>query len=165
MIPSIKKILYATDLSDNARHVFAYAAAIANRFDAEIIILHAVEPISPYTQQRLSEMIGESQWAEMQKNKEQETVDLIRQRLDRFCQEMGSELNACPFQVADILVKRGNAVEAILEQSRSNHCDLIVMGTHGHGTLADVFVGSTARRVIRRSQVPVMVAHLPENQP
>jgi nucleotide-binding universal stress UspA family protein len=36
------------------------------------------------------------------------------------------------------------------------------MGTHGHGTLADAMMGSTARRVLRRSAKPVLVVRLPE---
>jgi nucleotide-binding universal stress UspA family protein len=165
MIPKIKKILYATDLSENAKYVFAYAAALANRFDAEIVMVHALEPFSPYAEMRLGEMLGEAEWTGMQKAKEQETVDMIRKRLARFCEEMGSELNECPFQVTDIVVKRGNAAETILEQIRVSQCDMIVMGTYGHSALVDTLMGSTARRVIRRSRVPVMVAHLPDKTP
>ena len=40
MIPEIKKILYTTDLSQNARYAFGYAASLANRYDAGITILH-----------------------------------------------------------------------------------------------------------------------------
>jgi nucleotide-binding universal stress UspA family protein len=38
------------------------------------------------------------------------------------------------------------------------------MGTHGHGTLADAMMGSTARRVLRRSKKPVLVVRLPEEE-
>ena len=46
MIPQIKKILYATDLSKNSEYAFYYAVDMAKKHDAEIIILHAIEPIS-----------------------------------------------------------------------------------------------------------------------
>jgi nucleotide-binding universal stress UspA family protein len=48
MIPKIKKILYATDLSKNSSYAFLYAIDMAKRHDAKIIILHAVEPLPPY---------------------------------------------------------------------------------------------------------------------
>ncbi|MBC8246357.1 MAG: universal stress protein, partial [Deltaproteobacteria bacterium] len=64
---------------------------------------------------------------------------------------------------ADTVVLWGNPVEQILLQAAERNCDLIVMGTHGHGTLADVMIGSTARRVIRRSKIPVLVVRLPED--
>jgi nucleotide-binding universal stress UspA family protein len=38
------------------------------------------------------------------------------------------------------------------------------MGTQGHGFLEDVLLGSTARRVIRRSKKPVLVVRLPEEE-
>ena len=48
MIPQIKKILYATDLSKNSSYAFLYAIDMAKRHNTSIIILHVVEPIRPY---------------------------------------------------------------------------------------------------------------------
>jgi nucleotide-binding universal stress UspA family protein len=62
----------------------------------------------------------------------------------------------------DVIVERGNPVEQILKQVEEKNCDLIVMGTHGYGTLEDAMIGSTARRVVRRSEKPVLVVQLPE---
>ena len=45
MIPQIKKILYATDLSKNAAYAFFYAVDMAKKYNASIVILHVVEPI------------------------------------------------------------------------------------------------------------------------
>lgn len=56
MIPDIKKILYATDLSENARYALGYAAALANRFDAQITVLHVAEELS----QNASENLGKA---------------------------------------------------------------------------------------------------------
>jgi nucleotide-binding universal stress UspA family protein len=64
MIPEIKKILYATDLSENARYAFGYAASIANRFGARITILHVLEEISHSATIRLAAMLGENKWQE-----------------------------------------------------------------------------------------------------
>ena len=62
----------------------------------------------------------------------------------------------------EIHVKEGNPVEQILKQADESDCDLIVMGTHGTGSLADAMIGSTARRVVRRSLKPVLVVRQPE---
>ena len=48
MIPEIKNILYATDLSENARYAFGYAVSLANRCDAKITVLHVVEELSSF---------------------------------------------------------------------------------------------------------------------
>jgi len=42
MLPEIRKILYATDLSENARHAFGYAVSLANRYGAGITIMHVL---------------------------------------------------------------------------------------------------------------------------
>lgn len=52
MIPQIKKILYATDLSENSSYAFFYAIDLAQRHDAKIVILHAIEPISGSVERR-----------------------------------------------------------------------------------------------------------------
>jgi nucleotide-binding universal stress UspA family protein len=49
MLPKIQKILYATDLSDNSKRAFGYAASAAQSFDAQLIVVHVVEPINPNT--------------------------------------------------------------------------------------------------------------------
>jgi len=43
MIPEIKKILYATDLSKNSSYAFLYAVDMAKRHNARIVILHSIE--------------------------------------------------------------------------------------------------------------------------
>ena len=47
MIPQIKKILYATDLSKNSAYAFFYALDMAKSHHATIVILHAIAPIYP----------------------------------------------------------------------------------------------------------------------
>ncbi len=47
MIPEIKKILFATDLSKHSAYAFFYAIHMAKRDEAKIVIMHAVEPIAP----------------------------------------------------------------------------------------------------------------------
>jgi nucleotide-binding universal stress UspA family protein len=75
---------------------------------------------------------------------------------------MSDKFSECSVNVADIVVTTGEPVEAILNKAKAIDCDLIVMGTHGQGALADAMLGSTARRVVRRSLKPVLVIRLPE---
>ena len=97
MIPEIKRILYATDLSENAKHAFTYAATIANRFDAKITIIHVIETISKNAERQIAEFLGKDHWNEIQKNKKQEYIESIKKRLNDFCEEMSSSLKSCPF--------------------------------------------------------------------
>lgn len=162
MQPEIRKILYTTDLSQNAAHAFGYAATLANRFDAQITILHVIEDLSSLSSVQIAQMLGEEKWKAIQDENIHKVRDTIAERLSVFCERMTEELKACPFLVADILVQRGVPVERILRQAEKLGADLIVMGTRGQGLVADAVLGSTARRVVRRSKRPVLTIRLPE---
>jgi len=164
MIPEIKKIFYATDLSENARHSFGYAASLANSYGAGITMLHVLEDVSAYQDSLVINIIGEQKWDELRKNKEQVVLDTIRERLEKFCEDVSRELPACPFITDDIIVKIGNPVEEILQEVDASGCDIVVMGTRGHGIMADAMMGSTSRRVLRRCKKPVLVVRLPEGE-
>ena len=162
MIPEIKRILYATDLSESAKHAFNYAAAIANRFDAKITVLHVIESIASNAEWQIVEYLGEDRWKELQKENKQEFLESVKKSLSNFCEDMTSSLISCPFLVDDLLVKEGVPVDEILKAVDSKNCDMVVMGTHGYGMLADALIGSTARRIVRRCKKPVMVVHMPK---
>jgi nucleotide-binding universal stress UspA family protein len=162
MIPEIKRILYATDLSGSAKHAFNYAATIASKFDAKIIVLHVIETIPSNTEWQIVEYLGEDRWKEIQKKKKQDFIESIKKSLSNFCQEMSSSMTSCSFIVDEILIKEGIPVDEILKTADSKNCDIVVMGTHGYGMLADALIGSTVRRVVRRCKKPVMVIRRPK---
>ena len=162
MIPKIKKILYSTDLSKNARYAFAYAAEMANKHDAKVTILHVLEEVSHNANVQVASLLGEERWQELQDRNVEQVLDTVKERLDKFCQDTQKELTDCPFIVENIVIKQGNPGDEILDQADLTDCDLIVMGTHGHSSLVDAMLGSTARWVVRRSARPVLVIRLPE---
>ena len=162
MIPEINKILYSTDLSKNARHAFSYAASIANRYDAGVTILHVLEETPPTATSLVINIIGEKEWDALRSRNEKEVLAKLQSRLTKFCDEVQSELPACPFITDDIIVKIGNPVEEILQEVEDKNYDMVVMGAHGHNALANALMGSTSRRVIRRCKTPVLVVRLPE---
>lgn len=172
MLPSvkIKKILYATDLSESAHYAFAYAVSMANLYGAAIVILHVLTEI-PNLDSSVQAYIGVDRWEEIRERNIKEAREsltgkkrergVIREALGRFCEDIKSTSGE-HFETDEILVKRGKPAEVILEQSQEKNCDLIIMGTHGHGFLADVVMGSTAKKVIRGSEKPVLVVRLPK---
>ncbi|MDJ0783189.1 MAG: universal stress protein [Desulfosarcinaceae bacterium] len=164
MVPEFKKILYATDLSDNARYAFSYAASLADRYDAQITVLHILEEVSTAFNMHISSYMGEQEWAQLQADKESSLLDTITERLNDFCNTARDELAQCKFIVEKILTIKGVPAEEIIHQAEINDADVIVMGTHGYGVFKDALMGGTARRVVRRSSVPVMVVRLPEEE-
>jgi len=69
MIPKIKKILYATDLSKNSAYAFRYAVNSSKHHDADIIILHVLEPLSSTSHALLSSYLDEEKFKEKSKEK------------------------------------------------------------------------------------------------
>ena len=88
MLPNINTILYATDLSSNAKYAFGYAASMANKYNAKIIILHVLEQLSETINVQLASMMGEDRWQELQARNQQEVRNTIEKRLEAFCEEM-----------------------------------------------------------------------------
>jgi nucleotide-binding universal stress UspA family protein len=170
----VKKILYATDLSENARYAFAYAVSLADLYNAAITFIHVLPEVPDLLDKSVIGYISEDRWEEIKsQNVDEAREALIGKRRDRlvlrdalhqFSENVKASHEGDGFVTDDIIVERGNPVEQILKQAEEKNCDLIVMGTHGHGTLADVMMGSTARRVLRRSKKPVLVVRLPEEK-
>ena len=162
MIPGIKTILYATDLSENSQYAFGYAISLANRYDAKIVVLHVIEDISHQMNMQVADMLGAEKWQELQRTRKKEVVEILVRKIDAFCKETAAADQSCPFTVTDIKVRNGHPVEEIIAESIASDYDVVIMGTHGHGILAGAMMGSTAMRVVRRSHVPVMVIRLPK---
>jgi nucleotide-binding universal stress UspA family protein len=49
--------------------------------------------------------------------------------------------------------------EAIVDAAQRNHCDLIVMASHGRAGMSAMLLGSETAKVISQSKVPVLVCH------
>jgi len=164
-----KKILYATDLSETAVHAFSYAVSLSNMYGASITILHVLAEFPG--EQFITNMINTTTWEEIKNRHYSEARDkLIGKRrdhvamkevLEAFSEAVKTNGEAQAFDTDEILIKHGTPAEVILEAVETQKYDLVVMGTHGQGVIADVLVGSTARRVIKNSPIPVMVIRLP----
>ncbi len=165
MIPVIRKILYCTDLSESAAHVFRYAAIIADRCGAGITILHVLEDVPEGARQVIASSIGEKRWEEIRKKNEQDANDILKKRVETFQEKARSERSDFSFAIDSIIARVGYPAEEILRQIEDGGFDLVVMGSHGAGRVADVMMGSTAGRVLRRSRKPVLIVRHPEETP
>jgi nucleotide-binding universal stress UspA family protein len=156
MTLKIKKILYATDLSKNSSFAFLYATDMARRYDAKIVMLHAIEPIPAYA----AAYTGITD--ELKRKQQEETVEEIKNRLGGFCRRAEAQIGPPCFDlVSKILVPRGHPPEEILNAADEEGCDVIVLGTHGKGFLAHTFLGSVSSAVLNRTQKPVLIIPLP----
>jgi len=164
MIPQIKKILYATDLSKNSVYVYRYAMNMAEKYNAEIVILHVIEPIPPQVKHYVSIYVNEARWEEKIKTEQEMAIEQIKKRLQEFCKRESQDDPRCLLLVSRILVQPGHPVEEILKAAEEEACDVIILGTHGKGFLKQTFLGSVARSVLDRSRKPVFIIPLPHEE-
>ena len=159
MIPQIKKILYATDLSKNSAFAFLYATDLARSHDARIVILHAIEPLPAYVE--LQAGIKD----EDKKKQQGEAIEEIKKRLQWFCKKAEDQIGPpCAELVSKSLVPRGHPPEEILNAADEEDCDVIVLGTHGKGFLGHTFLGSVSSAVLQRTRKPVFIIPLPSEK-
>jgi nucleotide-binding universal stress UspA family protein len=164
MTPDIKKILYATDLSPNSAYALRYALDCAMLYNAEIVIMHAIETAYVGYAPILTSYIDEKGQKSLYENRVSAAKAVIEKRLKAVCDE---ELNAnADYRslVTSIEVCEGFPAERILETAKQYDCDMIIMGTHGKGIIGNTFLGSTAKRVLRRTRKPIFIIPLPKDE-
>ncbi len=172
MVPEIKKILFATNLSAESRHAFDYAISLATQYGASITILYVMEESYWSTGDYVKNILGEEKWKQLRESQEQEARQiligkkkeglLIRDALDEFCKEAEKDHKECEFVMDETIIASGVVVDEIIHAAHQVKCDLIVMGYHVRGQFEEAILGSTTRRVLRRSKIPVMLVRLPD---
>jgi nucleotide-binding universal stress UspA family protein len=139
----MKTILVPTDFSPCADIALSYALKLAQRADAEIILIHACDLLeSEFSDYKF--LINEHN--ELIKN------DLYgRLRRLKFYHE-----DTHSVRIKIKLYEGDNITECILNAAEDNHADVIVMGTQGAANLKNKILGSNAADVINKSEVPVL---------
>ena len=147
----LKKILVPTDFSASSAKALDYALAFAKQSQAEIILLHVVEPICyPMYGQELAVDLSGFQ------------ADLVKagnQRLAQFSHEKAAGHGPLKF-----LVREGGASWEIVEAAHAEDADLIIISTHGHTGLRHALLGSTAERVVQHAPCPVLTVREKERE-
>ncbi len=156
MVPQIRKILFATDLSKNSAFAFFYAIHMAERDEAKIVIMHAVEPIAPMLVnfEDFKYQVAKDRW--------EETVIKFKERIQDISVKADARAGVSSVDlISNILIRPGNPVEEILKVADEEDCDVIVLGSHGKGFLEKTFLGSVSSSVLLRTRKPVFVIPLP----
>lgn len=162
----ISSILLATNLTENCRPAFEFAASLATRYKATLVLLHVLEKIPDYIEAYLKGMLGDEKWkAHIAANEKTALASLtgkksdnrlIREALEKFCADVGIEGDACGYHSREIVLTDGDVVEDIVTQAKKHHCDLIVMGAH-QGFITGTSIGPTIKNVLRGAKIPVLV--------
>ncbi|WP_319521468.1 universal stress protein [uncultured Desulfosarcina sp.] len=164
MHPQIKKILFASDLTETSRHAFTHATMLASRFRASIVFLHVMEDLPKGARAFLDEGTIEKirkQAAESAQSKligKKAEIRMLESELNRFCQTAFEESVDQVTIDTDVRVLEGNVIETIISTTKEMNCDAIVMGSTRRGRIAEAMLGSVVKGVLRYSDTLVIVA-------
>ncbi|MDL2269775.1 universal stress protein [Desulfosarcina sp. OttesenSCG-928-A07] len=169
MVPKLKTILFASDLSENSKYVFDYAVDLAAHYNARILILHVMEEVPTGAETRIAAEIGQQWYTDIKTHKEDSARDILIDKRTQavsakdFLSRMSDpETSQTSSYVEDIIIVEGDVAEEVAAISAQKDCDVIVMGGKRSGFLEGAFSGNILRRVLRRSKKPLLVVPLPE---
>lgn len=162
MIPTIKKILYATDLSDNTKCAAGYAALLGDKLDAEITVLHVLDDPNSASRKMVKHYLSEEDFQELQGNNLDSYRTIIKKRINQFFIDIEGGVHDYKFTNERVVLREGNPAVEIVAEAEGGSYDMVIIGSHGHGTLAGVLLGDNAQRVVRKCKIPVTVIRLPE---
>jgi len=147
----LKRILVPMDFSEFASKALDYALAFAEQFNAQIVLLHVIEPVAFSEGYLLAPA----------------TFDELNQTCLRTAQEKLAALSSDRIGQrvpAETLVRPGHAYAEIAATAKELEVDLIILATHGYTWLKHVVLGSTAERVVRHAPCPVLTVRDPERE-
>jgi nucleotide-binding universal stress UspA family protein len=134
----IARLMVATDLTERSQRAFERAIELKSQAGATVTLLHAVEP-------GLFPAIGEERYADAE--------DFLRDQIAALPEEKRAGV-ACDIRV-------GEPFTTIIDEAHRRNAELIILGQPAKGSLKELFVGTTTERVVRYSDLPVLVVKEP----
>jgi nucleotide-binding universal stress UspA family protein len=136
----IRRVLLGTDLSRTSELATDRAFDLARRYGAELLVVSVIDPGDlPQEAGRIG-----SRW------------DEVRDRRHAAAQELVARGRAMGLTVS-FLVWTGDPGESIVSAAEAESVDLVVVGTHGRGTIGRLLLGSVSDHVVRHAPCPVLV--------
>ncbi len=132
----MKKILVATDFSARSDRAIRRATLLATRFGASISLIHVIDDEQP-----------------------KRIIKAERAAALALLSEQAQSLREIDAVACDHRIVLGDPFQGIIEAAGESGPDLLVIGPHRRQALKDVFIGTTAERVIRASRRPVLMAN------
>jgi len=134
------RVLVPIDGSPQAEDALDHA--VSEFPDAEIVLLHVIDPIDAGYSAESVLPTASGDWYESHKDTAEELFEGANERTGR------------EFETA---IEVGRPSRTIVEYAEEGDIDHVVMGSHGRSGVARVLLGSVAETVVRRSPVPITV--------
>ena len=141
----MKKILVPVDFSPVTNPVLDTVETLANACQSKVFLVHVAPALSPELRDTPVPQQHRDTVAHMLRDEHRKLQDLAGDLRKRGC------------KAEALLVEGHRTVDKILDEAQRLQADLIVMGSHGHGKVFDLLVGSTCEGILRRSGVPMLI--------
>ena len=152
-MPSIRCIVAATDFSEFSERAVRRAARIAQQHNAQLHLLHVVRPLDLYPSLTLTpDEFGHS---------DQELQQAEQTRVEAMATALSGQFGIRVLPVTRI----GRAHTEIAGYAQEVAANLVAAGSRGESTLMDLFLGSTASRLLRVATCPVLIVKKPVDEP
>jgi hypothetical protein len=143
----MKTILAAVDFSQITQKVVEGASLFAEAMQAKLILLNVWEPIASYMPVGAAMDVITAPVPV-----EPPDLNLVKERLEQLAAPLRNK-----GLTVETLVSTALPVEEILNQSKLLGASIIILGSHGHGALFQLFSGSVVTSVLHKSTIPVTV--------
>lgn len=148
---ALKNILVATDFSEASEVAVTYGRVLADAFGSRLHLIHVVPEAMALPWAAVTD--GTS-LQEVQAQWERESATRLREELPVSLRDSDRVI---------FVTRAGDPVRQIVDYAKAEAIDLIVLGTHGRGFVAHVFLGSVAEHVVRRAPCPVLTVRHPQH--
>jgi len=144
----IKTIIFATDFLSLSNKVFKYVFDLKEKYQAKLIVLNINETFVNKDEMIMSRVgIDEIK-------KSNEGIALNNKKMFK---NMMLSANVEYSSDIKMVQRQGVASQEIIQYAESINSDLIVIGSNNHSKISELFIGSTARKVINNSKIPILV--------
>ena len=150
----LKKVLVATDFSEPSDAALVYGRELAFTFGAQLVVAHVAE-------NTLTRGFGGGDGFVFVDPALQRSVEA---RAHRQLETLISDEDREQLYAAAVVLTSNAPAHAITEYAKEAAVDLIVLGTHGRGAVAQLLMGSVAERVVRTAPCPVLTVRHPEHE-
>ncbi|RNI37281.1 universal stress protein [Hanamia caeni] len=154
----MKKVLIALDFNPTAQHILEAGYELARSMGAEVTLVHVIADYTYYSSLDYSPILGFDQFSNLG-TVQVDTVAQLENAANEYLEHLKTQVGD---PSAKILIKDGDAGEAIVEASDNLNVDVIVLGSHSRRGLDKILMGSVAEKVLRKSKKPLFIIPVSE---
>ena len=155
--PIFKKILVAIDGSESAKRAARDAVGLAEKFHADLVVLHAILPPGTHYGSNYPTLSGVSPPPISQREIDS-YYEYNKKVANSMIDETARDAKKLGIKVkTEIIEGASSIVETIINHADDEHADLIVVGTRGLGGFKKLLIGSVSSGVISHANCPVLI--------